>query len=129
VAEHPYKVGSGLNYDNLEETTEAEIDAYLMTARRNRVPLYTMTANSVWLDNRPDIAKLHHRTIEHFRTDLPLRVSVMSFGHLYSYIYLGFEVGVPPALGRLVSGRAAEANHAVHHAPPQHAERLPRRHS
>jgi hypothetical protein len=94
VAEHPFQVGRGLDYDNVEETTQAEIDAYLMAARRNRVPLYTMTANSVWLDNRPDIAKLHHRTIEHFRTNLPLAVSVMSFGHLYSYIYLGFEVGI-----------------------------------
>ena len=51
MAEHPYQVGSGLNFDNVEETTQAEIDSYLMAARRNRVPLYTMTANSVWLDN------------------------------------------------------------------------------
>src|SRR5581483_4699538 len=39
VAEHPYQVGTGLNYDNVEETTQAEIDAYLMAARRNHVPL------------------------------------------------------------------------------------------
>jgi hypothetical protein len=94
VAEHAYQVGTGLNYDNVEETSQAEIDSYLMAARRNRVPLYTMTANSVWLDNRPDVAKLHHRTIEHFRTNLPLAVSVMSFGHLYTYIHLGFETGI-----------------------------------
>ncbi|HEX8967501.1 MAG TPA: hypothetical protein VF937_06460 [Chloroflexota bacterium] len=94
MAEQAYHVGSGLNIDNIEETTQAEIDSYLMAARRNRVPLYAMTANSVWLDNRPDIAKLHQRILAHFRTNLPLAVSVMSFGHLYSYIYLGFEDGI-----------------------------------
>jgi hypothetical protein len=94
VAEQSFPVGMGLNVDDIEHTTEAEIDSYLMAARRNRVPLYAMTANSVWLENRPDVAKLHQRLLGHFNTGLPLAVSVMSFGNLYSYIYLGFETGI-----------------------------------
>jgi hypothetical protein len=47
--------------DNLEETSQAEIDAHLIKLWRNRGPLYAMSSISVMLDHRPDFAKLHRR--------------------------------------------------------------------
>src|SRR5215813_11591097 len=72
-----YGLRDGLNLDNLDVTTDEEINTYLTSARigghesvyGQRIvrgpldpgPRYDMTANSLWLYTRPDCAKLHMR--------------------------------------------------------------------
>ena len=72
-----YGIRDGLNLDNLDVTTDDEINTYLTSARigghesvyGQRIirgpldpgPRYDMTANSLWLYTRPDFAKLHMR--------------------------------------------------------------------
>jgi hypothetical protein len=46
VAETGFQVGNGLHVDDVERTTQAEIDSDVMTARRNRVPPYATTADT-----------------------------------------------------------------------------------
>jgi hypothetical protein len=89
-----FGMSRGLNLDNLEVTTREEIDAYLADVRWSRVPLYEMTANSVWLENRPDFCKLHRRGTTLFDDPDRHQAMVMSFANLHSYIHLGWEVGI-----------------------------------
>jgi hypothetical protein len=84
----------GLNMDNLEETTQEEIDAHLIRLWRNRGPLYAMSSISVMLDNRPDFAKLHRRGASIFGRPNPTNELVGGLGNLHTYIQLGFEDGI-----------------------------------
>ena len=91
-------IDDGLNLDNIEETSQQEIDTYLQQMWRHRGMLYEMTANSVWLDTRPDFAKLHRRGARLFgRIDGkldPTRGPMTGLGLLFDYICLGWEVGI-----------------------------------
>jgi hypothetical protein len=94
VANVSYGMNRGLNLDDLEHTTQTEIDTYLSWARSNHVPLYLQTSHTVWLENRPDMMKLHHRLLPEFRRDLPEAVFMMSIGQLHTYIFLDWEIGI-----------------------------------
>jgi hypothetical protein len=90
-----YGVSRGLNLDDVEHTTQEEIDTYLNYARNNHVPLYLQTSHTVWLENRPDMMKLHHRVLPNFRhPDMPETVFMMSVGQLHTYISLDWEIGI-----------------------------------
>ena len=52
-------IDDGLNIEDLEHTSQEEIDLYLTRMWRHRGTLYEVSANSVWLDTGPDFAKLH----------------------------------------------------------------------
>jgi hypothetical protein len=52
------------------------------------------TSHTVWLENRPDMMKLHHRVLPNFRRDLPELVFLMSIGQLQTYIFLDWEIGI-----------------------------------
>jgi hypothetical protein len=94
VANVRYGTSRGLNLDDVEHTSQEEIDTYLAWARNNHVPLYLQTSHTVWLENRPDMMKLHHRVLPHFREGLPEAVFLMSVGQLHTYIYLDWEIGI-----------------------------------
>jgi len=89
-----YGFHRGLNLDDLETTTQEEKDTYYNYARNNHVPLYLQTSHSVWLENRPDMMKLHHRLLPEFRRNLPEAVFMMSVGQLHTYIFLDWEIGI-----------------------------------
>jgi hypothetical protein len=91
---------NGLNLDNLEVTTDEEIDQFLNDARKGRGPLdpgplYNMTANSLWLYTRPDFAKLHRRMIAGWGTHgLDPIITAASFSNLHAYINQGWQIGI-----------------------------------
>lgn len=91
---------NGLNLDDLDVTTDAEIDTFLNNARKGRGPLdpgplYNMTANSLWLYTRPDIAKLHRRMTHAWNTqDVDPVVTAMNFTNLHAYINQAWEIGI-----------------------------------
>jgi len=91
---------NGLNLDNLEVTTDDEIDQFLNDARKGRGPLdpgplYNMTANSLWLYTRPDFAKLHRRMVAGWQTHgLDPIITAASFSNLHAYINQGWEIGI-----------------------------------
>jgi hypothetical protein len=87
-------IDDGLVMDNLEETTQAEIEAHLIRLWRNRGPLYAMSSISIMLDNRPDFAKLHRRGAAMFGRPSPPDELVGGLGNLHAYIHLGFEPGI-----------------------------------
>jgi hypothetical protein len=89
-----YGTWHGLNLDDLEHTTQQEIDTFLSWARANHTQLYYMTSHSVWLENRPDMAKLHHRLLPEFRRNLPEAVFMLSIDQLHTYIFLDWEIGI-----------------------------------
>jgi len=90
-----YGVQRGLNLDDLEHTSQDEINTFLNYARNNHVPLYFQTSHTLWLENRPDMAKLHSRLLPNFADGLgPVAVFLMSIGQLHTYIYLDWEVGI-----------------------------------
>jgi hypothetical protein len=95
-----YGVRNGLDVDNLEETTDAEIDAFLNNVRRARGPLdpgpqYEMRANAMWLHTRPDFAKLHMRVLDawHSQGVDPI-IAASSFANLHTYINQGWLIGI-----------------------------------
>ena len=95
-----YGIRNGLNVDNLDVTTDDEIDAFLNHARRARGPLdpgpqYEMRANAMWLHTRPDFAKLHMRVLDawHSQGVDPI-ISASSFANLHTYINQGWLVGI-----------------------------------
>jgi hypothetical protein len=53
----------GLNLNDLEHTTQTEADDFVTWARREHASLYVMTANMVWLEERPDVVKLHYARV------------------------------------------------------------------
>lgn len=91
----------GLNLDNLEDTSQAEIDAHLTTRWKGRGPLYDMYASSLMLDYNPKFAKLHWWGAEVFRSlpsepgsyD-PVYATPNSIQQLHSYMMLGWETGI-----------------------------------
>jgi hypothetical protein len=91
---------NGLDLDNLEVTTDEEIDQFLNDARKGRGPLdpgplYNMTANSLWLYTRPDFAKLHRRMVAGWQTHgLDPIITAASFSNLHAYINQGWEIGI-----------------------------------
>jgi hypothetical protein len=95
-----YGLRNGLNLDNLEATSDAEIDAFLNATRKGRGPLdpgpqYEMRANSLWLYHRPDVAKLHMRVTDGWRTvGLEGIISASSFANLHTYINQAWETGI-----------------------------------
>ncbi len=86
-------ISRGLNLDSLEMSQE-ESDAFLSYLRRDRGPLYEVTANTVWFENRPDFAKLHRRATSLFDDPQRVKAMVMSFANLHTYINIGWEVGI-----------------------------------
>jgi hypothetical protein len=107
-----YGIRDGLDLDNLDVTTEEEIDTYLTYARTgshefaygervHRGPLdpgprYDMTANSLWLYTRPDIAKLHMR-YGAARRSLGINSAFImgsSAANLHTYINQAWETGI-----------------------------------
>jgi hypothetical protein len=89
-----YGYNRGLNLDDLEHTSQVEIDTYMNYARNNHVPLYLQTSHTVWLENRPDMMKLHHRLLPNFRKFYPEAVFMMSIGQLHTYVNLDWEIGI-----------------------------------
>jgi hypothetical protein len=91
-------IDDGLNLNEVDETTNTEVDAYLAAMRRTHAPLYEMSANALWLDNRPDFAKLHRRGARIFgRVDGvldPVRGPLTGLGLLFDYIVMGWEDGI-----------------------------------
>jgi hypothetical protein len=89
-----------VNLDNLEETTDAEIDAFLNTVRKARGPLdpgpqYEMRANSVWFYTRPDVAKLHMRMTSGWaQQGLEPIITASSFANMHTYINQYWETGI-----------------------------------
>ena len=95
-----YGIRYGLNVDNLEETTDEEIDSFLNHARRGRGPLdpgpqYEMRANAMWLHTRPDFAKLHMRVLDAWHTQgVDPIISASSFANLHTYINQAWLPGI-----------------------------------
>jgi hypothetical protein len=95
-----YGTRNGINLDNLEVTTDEEIDAVLNHGRKGRGPLdpgpqYDMRANSLWLYTRPDFAKLHMRLVGGWN-ELGLKriITASSFANMHTYINQGWIVGI-----------------------------------
>ena len=90
----------GLDLDNIDVTTEEEIDTHLTSQRKRRGPLdpgplYATTAFSVWLYNRPDLAKLHMRVIQDWSSKgLKSIITASSFANMHTYINQGWLVGI-----------------------------------
>jgi hypothetical protein len=96
-----YGTRGALDLDNLEVTTEAEIDATLTRARKERGaldpgPLYAMTSSSVLLYTRPDFAKLTARILDGWYREYPIKpiIAHSSFVNLHTYINQGWETGI-----------------------------------
>jgi len=96
-----YGVRGGLNLDQLDVTTDEEIDQQLTRARKERGPLdpgplYAMTSSSVLLYTRPDFAKLNSRILDGWYRDYPLKpiIAHSSFVNLHTYINQGWETGI-----------------------------------
>jgi hypothetical protein len=95
-----YGIRNGLNVDNLEVTTDEEIDTFLNHARRARGPLdpgpqYEMRANAMWLHTRPDFAKLHMRVLDGWHSqDVDPIIAASSFANLHTYINQGWLIGI-----------------------------------
>jgi hypothetical protein len=93
-------VRSHLDLDNLEQTTDDEINNFLTRSRIGRGPLdpgpqYDMRANSVWLYTRPDVAKLHMRlTAAWGNMGLEPIITASSFANLHTYINQAWEIGI-----------------------------------
>ena len=91
---------NGLNVDNLDVTTDEEIDTFLTNARKGRGaldpgPQYDMRANSAWLYTRPDFAKLHMRVLDGWHSiGVDPIIAASSFANLHTYINQAWEVGI-----------------------------------
>src|SRR5215207_6840240 len=91
---------AALDLDNLDVTTDDEIDAFLTRSRKGRGPLdpgpqYDMRANSVWLYNRPDVAKLHMRIIDGWGSKgLEPIITSSSFANMHTYINQNWPIGI-----------------------------------
>jgi len=96
-----YGVRNGLDLDNLDFTSDEEIDQQLTRARKERGsldpgPLYAMTSSSVLLYTRPDFAKLNSRILDGWYRDYPIKpiIAHSSFVNLHTYINQGWETGI-----------------------------------
>ncbi|MBV9134186.1 MAG: hypothetical protein JO318_15895, partial [Chloroflexi bacterium] len=107
-----YGIRDGLDLDNLDVTTDDEINTFLTSARigghesvyGQRIvrgpldpgPRYDMTANSLWLYTRPDCAKLHMRVSAGWRS-LGINSGILtasSSANMHTYINQGWEIGI-----------------------------------
>ena len=93
-------VRNHMNLDDLEHTTDEEIDGFLTNSRKGRGPLdpgpqYDMRANSLWFYTRPDVAKLHMRMLDgwHAQSLEPI-ITASSFANMHTYINQGWEIGI-----------------------------------
>lgn len=84
---------TGLNLDNIDETSQEEIEAELVRTLRPRQTLYETSSYMVMLDYRPDFAKLHRRAARAMART-PGGTLLNSLGHLYVYINTGWEIGI-----------------------------------
>ena len=96
-----YGIRNGLNLDDLDVTTDDEIDQQLTRARKERGtldpgPLYAMTSSSLLLYTRPDFAKLNSRILDGWYRDYPTKpiIAHSSFANLHTYINQGWETGI-----------------------------------
>jgi hypothetical protein len=106
-----YGIRDGLDLDNLEVTTDEEINTFLTSARLGghesvygqrlvRGPLdpgprYDMTANSLWLYTRPDFAKLSMRVNLGWRSLGNAGIlTASSSANMHTYINQGWEIGI-----------------------------------
>jgi hypothetical protein len=106
-------VHNGLNLDNLDVTTDEEINTFLTYSRTgtaesaygSRVvrgaldpgPRYDLSANSLWLYTRPDFAKLHGRVLRGWstrETDNSEILTHSSAANLHTYINQAWETGI-----------------------------------
>jgi hypothetical protein len=104
---------SGLDLDNLDVTTDAEINTFLTYSRTGthesadgkrlaRGPLdpgprYDLSANSLWLYTRPDFAKLHSRVLTGWQTRENENSGILthsSAANLHTYINQAWETGI-----------------------------------
>jgi hypothetical protein len=84
----------GLNLDNLNETTQEEIEANLIGTFRHRRPLYELSANSLMLDYEPDFAKLHRWGSDLFGRPDPANITTLAVQNMHSYMMTGWETGI-----------------------------------
>jgi hypothetical protein len=95
-----YGTRNGMDIDNLESTSDEEIDRFLNNVRKARGPLdpgpqYEMQANSMWFYTRPDFAKLHMRMLDGWHSlGLEPIITASSFANLHTYINTGFALGI-----------------------------------
>jgi hypothetical protein len=89
-----------MNLDDVDHTSDEEIDAFLTGSRKGRGPLdpgpqYDMRANSLWFYTRPDVAKLHMRMLDvwHSKGLEPI-ITASSFANMHTYINQGWEIGI-----------------------------------
>src|SRR6266571_1482305 len=101
LAHEVYGKRGALDLDNLDATTDEEIDQHLTRARKERGsldpgPLYAMTSSSVLLYTRPDFSKLNARILDGWYREQPLKpiIAHSSFVNLHTYINQGWETGI-----------------------------------
>lgn len=101
VAQIVFGIRNGLDLDNLDVTTDEEIDAHLTRQRKERGaldpgPLYAMTSSALLLYTRPDFAKLEARVLDGWYRDYPIKpiIAHSSFANLHTYINQGWETGI-----------------------------------
>ena len=85
---------SGLNMDNLDETSPAEVEAYLSRLLSNRGPIYEVTSSLVWFDERPDFAKRARWGGRLFGSPDPVQIVMSGIAHLFTYINVCWEAGI-----------------------------------
>lgn len=90
----------GLDLSNLDELTEEEGNAHLLSALRSRGPLYQLWCNEITLDYAdPEWVKLHARAVRHCDAGGHMEYSqpdllIWSVHNLPSYMMIGWETGV-----------------------------------
>ncbi|HEY2593377.1 MAG TPA: hypothetical protein VGK33_05720 [Chloroflexota bacterium] len=91
---------AGLDLNNLDHTSQDEIDAHLRFNWRNRGPLYEQYATSLMSDYAPEFLKLHWRGAMAFHVHPSGAGPDFSFSipnsvqKLHSYMMLGWETGI-----------------------------------
>jgi hypothetical protein len=83
-----------LNTDDLEHTTEDEVNGEFLRLLANRQALYDLSSELIMLDNRPTFAKLHRRGSRALGHDLKSASLLDSLGHLFVYIHMAWETGI-----------------------------------
>jgi hypothetical protein len=100
MSETLFGVRNGMDLDNVDVTTDAEIDTFLTSSRKGRGPLdpgpqYDMRANSLWMYTRPDVAKLHMRVLDAWHSKgLEPIITASSFANMHTYINQAWEIGI-----------------------------------
>ena len=87
-------ISEGLDLSNLDETTQDEVNANLLSVWRHRQPLYELSANALMLDHAPDFAKLHRWGSDLFGRPDPANIIALAVQNMHSYMMLGWETGI-----------------------------------